>query len=357
MKVKTQVLKELVSKVIVGCGNDKSIPITNYIAISAGDGLLRLTSTDFTSYLEVNTPIDEENFYCVVSAEKFSKLVGKLTSENVTLVDDGNSLKVKANGEYSLELLVDDGNGNRVMFIDLPNITEKKPKTISKSVVKDIIHTIKPALAVTLERPYLTNYYVGETVCGSNGSLVSEYKERVFSQSQLISASLMDLVSLFDEEEIKYEIADDYILFVTDTMKIYSKCENGIGEYAIDKIKQFLKTKFDKYAKVDKSLLLSAIERVSLFTDKTDNRAIKMIFDNGNITIKNVKDNSYEVVDCTEVKAKEPNFELYINADMLSEQLKAYNGDVVKIGYGHDNVISLITDKTTQLVALMIVNR
>ena len=356
MKVKTQVLKELVSKAIVGCGNDKSIPMTNYIAIAVQDNLLKLTTTDYTNYLEVSTPVEEDDFYCIAVAERFSKLIGKLTSEYVTLTDEGSRLKVSANGEYSIDLLEDE-NGERVKFIELPEIKAKKPKTLSKEVVEEVIHTVKPSLAVTYERPYLTNYYVGEVICGSNGSFVSEYKDKLLDKSQLISAPLMDLISTFDEDVIKYEIGESYLLFVTDTMKIYSKCEIGEGDYAIDRIKQFLKTKFDKYVKVDKDLLLSAIDRVALFTDKTDNRALKLIFNDGNITIKNVKDNSYEVVACTEVKAKEPDFELYINADMLTVQLKAYNGEVVKIGYGHDHVISLTTDKTTQIVALMSVNK
>ena len=52
-------------------------------------------------------------------------------------------------------------------------------------------------------------------------------------------------------------------------------------------------------------------------------------------------------------KKKFAPYEVYINVQMLTEQLKSYIGEVVTINYGVDFAISLSSESTTQIVSLM----
>ena len=167
----------------------------------------------------------------------------------------------------------------------------------------------------------------------------------------------MDILGAFDEQNLNITVADDFICCKCDTMAVYSKLSDDIGEYEIDKTKQYIGTKFPNVCKVNKAELLSAIDRISLFVSKYDNQAIRMLFDTDGIEISNLKSGSTESVQYIEkkskVKKKVVPVEVYINADMISTQLKSYVGDIVSIEYGVDFAISLVSEDTTQIISLM----
>ena len=77
MKIKTELLKELVNKSINGAGNNKLIPITQLMGIKRADDTIQLTTTDATNYLYVYGTLDadvEDSINVTVFAEQFSKV-------------------------------------------------------------------------------------------------------------------------------------------------------------------------------------------------------------------------------------------------------------------------------------------
>ena len=60
MKISTVKLQSMMNKVIKGVGNNKLIPITSLIGITAEDGTLTIVSTDDTNYLYVSEVLDNE---------------------------------------------------------------------------------------------------------------------------------------------------------------------------------------------------------------------------------------------------------------------------------------------------------
>jgi len=359
MKIKTKEFKELVSKVSIGIGGDKLMPITELMCISNRDGKVTLITTDATNYVYAEGNNEDKNdFDVVIFAEQLVKLVGKLTSEYITFEIEQDNLVISANGKYTVELPLDE-NGE---FIKYPNPREDmdtnvKPVEISIDDIKKAIQIAKPSLATTLERPVLTNYYVGDTVFATNGVFVTEYREKLFDTPQLISAKLMDIIGSFTANKATVMIDDKYIYVTCGDVAVYSKVNDDVDEYALDSVTQFISTQFDHSCKVNTSEFISVLDRISLFVSKYDNDAIRLTFDKDSIAISNVKSGSNEAVGYVEKKSKSKKkfeaFEVYINAKMLMDQLKAYVGENVTVEYGTDFAISLVSEDTTQIISLM----
>lgn len=359
MRIKTEQLKTLVSKASVGVGGNKLIPITELMGIKSGNGKMLLETTDGDNYVYVDSDVDtKDGIEVVVFAEQFAKLIGKLTSEYVSLdIEDGN-LVVKANGTYTIELPLDE-NGEMIKYPDPISSVVRDVESCEVSIadVKNAVDVAKSSLATTLERPALTNYYVGDSIFATDGCIVTEYRTKLFNAEQMVSPKFMDILSSFTTSSANVEILDDCIIAKSDGMSVYCKVTEDTGDYALDEVKQFVGTKFNNQCKVDKSQLVSAIDRIALFVDKYDNDAIRLEFENDSIIVSNVKSGSSEQIEYKERKTKnkkkfEPS-EVYINASMLMEQLKAYPGEVITIEHGTDFAISLVSEQTTQIVSLM----
>jgi DNA polymerase III sliding clamp (beta) subunit (PCNA family) len=97
MRIKTEILQKMVSKAIQGSSNNKMIPLTSLIGIEfkedilGGKGSLILTTTDGSNQFKVNHTVEGTGeFYTIVNAETFSKLVGKTTKEFIELENKKN---------------------------------------------------------------------------------------------------------------------------------------------------------------------------------------------------------------------------------------------------------------------------
>ena len=85
------------------------IPITGLMSIELKDHKLTLTTTDAINYLFiVEDKVDGEDFCVVVQAETFAKLISRMTSETVSLELVGEELRVTGNGEYKIDLPLDE---------------------------------------------------------------------------------------------------------------------------------------------------------------------------------------------------------------------------------------------------------
>lgn len=361
MKIKTEQLKGLVSKASIGVGGNKLIPITELIGIRAVAGVFELITTDATNYVYVQQQIEstkENDIEATIHAEQFVRLVGKLTSEYTELRIENDNLVVVANGVYTLELPLDE-NGTPIIYPDpLRDVVfDVMPYEVDVEDVKKIIQIAKSSLATTVDRPALINYYVGKSVFATDGCLVTEFRKELFEQPQLVSPKLMDILGAFDEKKLNVTVTDEFICCKSDGMAVYGKLSDDVNEYEIQGVEQYIGTKFPNVCKVNKEDLLSAIDRISLFVSKYDNKAIRMMFDTDGIVISNLKSGSTESVSYIEKKSnvekKVTAFEAYINADMVSTQLKSYVGDIVSIEYGVDFAISLVSEDTTQIISLM----
>lgn len=352
MKVNAKLLKEMVSKAEKASSNNKLIPITQLMCIKVSDNQLTLITTDATNYFYVSKELESDDFYAVIPVEQFSKLVSKITSDEVELILEERALVVKANGSYSIELPLDE-NGDTVVYTD--PISEYDEIEYSESIsckdISTVLEYVQPSIATTDSQPVLTNYFAGESIIATNQYEVAQFNSEIIGGEHLISADLMMLLGELDGESFTYALDDNVIIAHSNDCTIYGILDS-IEDYPIDTLETLLNEKFQSSCKVPRQDVVNMLERIALFINKYDNKTIRLTFSKESLSASNKSNKSVESVDYSSCK-KHKDFTCLIDVEMLLSQLKAYSNDVVEIHYGRENSIKLIADDNVrQIIAL-----
>lgn len=361
MKVtlKTAKLKEMVSRAVKGVGNNKLIPITGLMSVGLKDGELTIITTDGTNYLYVKAnKIVGDNFNVTVSADVFSKLISKMTSEDVTFDfrPDITMLEITGNGKYRIELPLDE-DGQLIKYPDpvekLGFDSDKYDTTVlNRSTVQVILETLKSALAVTMENPCYTGYYVGDQVVATDTYKIASMGVKIFDSPRLLSPEFMNLLGVINTEKINVSIMGDKIVCSTPDCTVYGVVMDCIDEYSIDAISGLLDTEFDSFCSIPKTAFVQLLDRLSLFVGAYDKNEIRLTFTRDGLHVSSKASTGVEIIKYISSE----NFIDYtctIDIEMLMQEVKAIQSDVIELHYGTDNAIKLVDGNITIIVALL----
>ena len=353
LTIGTARLQALLNKAVKGASCNKLITKTGLIAIKLQGGVLTLTTTDDTNYLSmVERDVAGDDFYVAVQVDLLSKLVSKMTCENVTLEVTDSSLEVIGNGKYNIELdLEDDGS-----LVKLPNPIEKFEKTekfgtASPQTIMSVLTSVKHALATSSddEFPWLTCYYVGDSVTATDTYTIADYKNGFLKEPKLIGAVTMDLLGLLNGE-ISVYVNGDKVLFEADNGLVYSVIPSGVEHYSVEDVKALVSQGFTYSCKVVKSALLNLLDRIALFAGEYDNGKITLSFSKDGLEVGS-KYATETVVYTDSSNAGE--FKCFTDVNTFVTQVKAQSGSEITIEYGEDNAIKIIDGDVTSVIALL----
>lgn len=355
LTLNTDKLKDMVSRAIKGAGNNKLIPITSLMAIELKDSVLTLITTDATNYLYIKEDkVVGDDFYVVIDANQFYKLVSKMTCDKVTLsVNEGIwSFNIKGNGNYKMELPLDE-NGEPIKYPDpYSKLTLVRDLGIvNRTTVQVILETIKPSLALTIENPCYTGYYVGDSVVATDSSKIANLSIKLLDEPTLISSEMMDLLSVMKAEKIKVDKCNDIIIFTTSDCVVMGNVLDGIEDFAIDAITDLVDTEYNSFCKVPKNTLLQLLDRLSLFVGPYDNNIIHLTFTNSGLQVSSVATNGVEIINYA-ASENFRDFTCSIDINMFITEIKAIQSDMIELYYGDDNAIKLVDGNITIIVAL-----
>lgn len=353
LAIKTVILQEMVSKAIKGASLDKMIPLTSLMSIKLADKKLTLSTTDASNYLYIiHDAVEGDDFEVVVYAEQFAKLISKLSSENTTITLEDKVLNIKANGNYKIELPLDE-NGEIIHFPDpiAESAINGEVMTLALPTVKTILNTNKASLAIADDEPIYKNYYVGDRVVTSDFFKICSLDVKLFNKDVLISPETMNLLDVMTADKIEVYIEDDVIRFMTKDCIVYGHTMEGVDDFAIKEITELVDEKFKSSCKINKSDILSTLDRILLFVGPNDKRAITLTFTEEGIDISSKQSNGVETVKYVESK-KFKAFTCQIDIMLLIDQIKANSSDTLELYYGNDKSIKFTNDKVVQLVAL-----
>jgi DNA polymerase III sliding clamp (beta) subunit (PCNA family) len=354
LSIKADKLKEMVARSVKGASNNKMLPITGLMAIELKNNILTLITTDATNYLYIkDDKVDGDDFYVVVQVDKFSKLITKLTCDTVSLELKENELEIIGNGKYKIELPLDE-NGEPIRY---PNPLsgfdfDTVPTEINLSTVKTILNTVKPALAVTMEVPCYTGYYVGDNVVATDTYKICGMGVKLLDTPTLISAEMMNLLDVMTEEKISVTSNDNKLVFRTTDCIVYGTVMDGIDDYAINAINGLLNEEFESVCKLPKNTLLQLLDRLSLFVGTYDKNGIYLTFTNEGVVVSSKASNGTELIKYSDSKNFK-DFTCCVDIEMLRTQVKAQASDVIELWYGKDNAIRLTNGDITQIIALL----
>jgi DNA polymerase sliding clamp subunit (PCNA homolog) len=352
MKISTERFKEAVNKAAKGAGNNSLIPLTSMIGICAEDNKLNFYTTDATSTLQVVLDkVQCDPFSITVSCDIFSKLVSKQTCDEIELSTENGILILKGNGKYKIPIITDEEG--EVQFPQ-PKFNVKKANSseINLTTIQNIYNINRSSLAQTMEAPELTGYYVGDKVISTDACVICINDIAVMENPILVSAQLLNLLTLNSQEKIKCHIVGNSIMFDTADIKVYSTLMDGIDNYPVEPVLGYLDQAFESSCKVPKGLLLSVLDRLSLFIEQYDKNGAYFTFGRRGITIRSKKGSSDETIAYIESNNFKP-FVCCVDIPMLKAQLEAYPEDDVTIHYGLENAIKLTSGKVTQVISLL----
>ena len=359
LQINTATFQDMVAKAVKGAGMNSDLFITQLMSIALKDNVLTLTTTDSSNYLYVkHNKVSGEDFSVVVAVDKFSKLISKLTCENVTLEiesKDGelDKLIVRGNGKYVLELPYDE-EGELIDYPDpLSEGTEfMNSAEVKLSTVRHILATAKAALLVGKEDMCYSDYYVGDRVVATDTFKICGIDIKIFDEPKLISPQLMDLLDVMSSETIDVMYNDDTVIFETDGVTVYGKTDEGVEDYQIEAISNLLDEQFPSSCKIEKAPLMQMLDRLSLFVDVFDKNSVYLTFTKDGLMVSSKQDKGSEIIPYKESQ----NFSDYtccLDIDLFKTQVKAYQADVIELLYGKENSIKLVTSEVTkQVIAL-----
>lgn len=355
LTMNTVKLQDMVSRAVKGASNNKLIPITSLMAIELkADHVLTLTTTDATNYLYIDeNKVEGDDFYVVVPVDMFSKLIARMTCENVTLIlhPEIKILEVKGNGNYKIELPLDE-NGQLIKYPDPYKSDVSSDIKLNLSTVRVILDTLKSALATTLENPCYTGYYVGDSVIATDTYKIANMDINLFNMPVLVSAELMNLLSVITEENIRVSINKDVLQFATDTCRVYGRAMEGIEDFAVEPIMSLVNTEMDSWCSLNKTQLLQVLDRLSLFVGPYDKNAVRFTFTREGLEISSKASSSVEMIPYISSKDFRE-FTCMIDVQMITQEVKAIQTDVIDMYYGEDNAVIMKDGNITIVVALL----
>jgi len=352
LKLKTKKLQEMTQKAMKGASNNKILPLTSMLAIELKNNVLTLTTTDFSNYLEIKEDkVQGEDFYVVVQADIFSKLIGKLTTEEVTLTVDGNVLTVKSNGQYKIELPADE-DGSLVHFPEYNKPSVGVAESIKLATLKSILTTNRASVAQDLTVPALTGYYMDNNgVLTSDSFVACHNKITSLTNTFMLPFQVVELFTVLTSEDVNIAVGDTDVVISTPDATIYGKLLLEKNNFPVSAINNYLQTPFESKCKLPKDALLNILDRLSLFVGTYDKNEVYLTFTNEGIDIQSKQGTGRELIRYSESTSYQ-SFTCCIDIEILKSQIDSQQTDVIELYYGNDTAIKLASGAIVQIVSL-----
>ena len=361
MKIKTELLQQMISKAIKGASNNNMIPITSLIGIQVKNEQLILMTTDGSNQLRINEKIeldpmygkaDLQEFYTIVNADTFSKLVGKTTKEFIELENKENYLEVIGNGTYKLELAVNE-DGEMVKFPEIKDI-QGEELSLNLEILQEQIRTAKASVAKTMEVPCLTGYYISNNTIATDRQMVCFIQNQEMREPLLISSEMAELLLLIDGAEILEIVKkDNELIFYTDKYTIYGKELEGKEMYPVTAIENLVALNYKNSVKVKKEEILNVLDRMSLFVTDYDKGGVYLDFTEAGLIIRSQKSNAEEIIEIQNTLEPDERFNCLVDIEMLKSQIETVSTDIVEIWYGQEKSIKIVDGKCSLIISLL----
>lgn len=357
IKIKTEVLKNMLNKAIKVCSFNKMLPLTELMEVSIQNNVLNIRTTDNISniFLQQKLEDDNQDMRVVVDATLFTSLINKITTEFVELNLTDSSLTIIANGVYNLDLRVDESN-EIIKFPEIEINTEEAKEFDLKKLIKNL-SICKAAIPDHMDIMKLSNYYLKDRIIATNAFKITSVPniEQLQNEEILITKQLGKILIDLELSEAKYKIKNDMLTIIGDGLILISKINQDLDRYPLQGIDTMLKEKFDYSIKINRAKILNLLNRLNLFVAEYENNSINLLFKKDKLNITNVKETCNEDINYTNsLDDQFKEFKCIINIVHLKEQLEALISDEVEIYFGaSDKAIKIVDGDIIEIISLM----
>lgn len=353
MKIKTELLKDMLNKVIQGAGFNKFIPNSNLIELDFSGNLFKMSCTNGTETIQVSSEVSSKGeFFGAISADIFSKLISRQTCEYIDITVSDTAVKIKGNGVYLVEIVFDEEN-KAVVFPDVfGDYQDKESCQIDAQTIRSVLKYGKAAIATTDEIPCYTGFYCADKVVATDSFKLVINNVSMFDSPKLISGQAMELLKVFGEGgKITVYQREDELIFAADGIRLRTVLLDGIEDYAIDAIQQLADVEFMNTVRINRQALLDALNRVALFVTDYDEQCVSLQFDTESVILQSKSANGVEAVSYEDaIKLDACNY--MIRIDLMMDMLKSLDANIIELSFGNDKAIKMCVPDVTQIIAL-----
>lgn len=362
MKINTNKLKQTLEILNRAVGNNKLIPITSMIGIKTAHtdkNKIILCTTDATNYLMGFVEVENReqiDLDVTITFDTFYKLIAKTTKEFIEVRDEDRFLFIEANGKYKFDkLLTEDGQYYSFKFKSIDRQTPVTTYTIKRKDIEKIKKVNTSSLAQTLEVPAITGYYVGDKVISTDSFVMTQLNKSIIESPIILSSKVIEIISLFEQEELKLEINNNEIMISSLQFGLVSAVVDTVDKYPVADLEALMtNSAFKGTAKVNIKAVLETIDRLSLFVTAYDNQAINLNFTEDKLAITSKSTNGTELIELKEVNTEnQESIICNINIDYLKKELSCIDAEEATVLYGNDNFVTFKTEEVTKYICTL----
>lgn len=280
LKVKTEDLGKLVSKAQKVAKANPHIDLTTYVEIEADGKVLSVSGYDGMNYYKFKSEVETQVAKFVFRAESFFKLFSKTTSKEVLLKDEGTHILFSGNGSYKLDKEIDKST-DEAISIKFPEIVIKKKTKIKTAEFAKVTARVLSGVSEEQAPIHLTGILGREDkflATDPNRSVMVE--ANLIKEKVLFSVEFTKIVALFDSAEFSFGTVETdgikYYLAESEGGYVVGSQVLGVEEFPADAIDDIFKQPVEATAVVDKSALLSVIERFTIFADRIGEQGVEI---------------------------------------------------------------------------------
>lgn len=343
-----------VQNIVAGKG---SLPILQNVLIEAKGKELKLTTTD----LDISISCECE---CEVIEQGISTLPVKLLFNSISKVAEG---PVSVEIDAKERSVISAGSANFKLagmpeseFPRLPKADEAFTYTVNQSVLKEMFRKVSYAASQDDTRRTLKGVLISFkdskiTMVATDGRRLAlveneiEFPKNSEKDIVLPSKAVQELQrSLSNEGQAEIKVQKTQISFKLGSIMIYSK----LIDETYPNYSQVIPNETAEHIKVDRQLLLDALDRASVMT-MDEAHSTKLIFSEGKLTVSSAASDIGEAKDEVAIKYAGEKIEIMFNPSYVMEPLKVIDDDEVEINLNNGHSPAVIKCSIPFLYVLM----
>lgn len=353
-EIGTEKLTEAVNRASKGVGNIGIFVITSVMGLEGKDGNLILTTTDNSTNLTVTVkdvlPKDLV-FYTATEAALLKALVNKTTSATIELDIQEDKIVFSGNCDANLPIVQnDEGTGPARIR---KTLVEGEPQTVKVSDLKKFLRYLKGTLPTSSENPQYLAYRVGNNFAMTYDNFGSNLIEIEWNPGDiLIPSQIVNLFDLLKDETAKITVADGKIKVETDEIVVTGSLRADVDKYPTERFTRIVYSTemFNTEVTIDKSRLVDALDRLSLFVTKDTEYKFTAEIGKDSIMLLTNDRNYVEKVEFEKSDASVAEVERIVGLATLKAAVSALSGDKVVVNFGENGGMRITEDKAYMVV-------
>lgn len=362
IKIKTEVLKDMLNKIIKVYKPNKILPLTYLIELESNENGLSIKITDNVTTMIMNERIEGlPNARTVVDAKIITDLVNKITTEEIELNINENSLSIIGNGVYNLDVRVDESGE----VVKLPTIDQELINSANREFdfkgIAERLKICRSAISLGEDGKELGNYYLKDIIIASDGQKLSTINnvpsmkdDELFIGNDFgrIIADLGFVKANYIKKDEKLVIVGENFVLST-TMEI-SDLEN-FKISPLPEIRQMISTSYTNNATIKKDNIVKLLDRLNLFVTAYDNNSINLLFLPDKIKATSQKKTCDEDIEYESKDLKDlVEYNSPVNIEFLKQLLSVLPSDTIEFQFDTSiPVLKIVDGEIVQFISIL----